>query len=70
MGYMLISVVNREIATETFDTFDKAQKQMQEEYNEAIEDEYSVDESEIGNDSAWANIDDGDYEYDWTIVAI
>lgn len=70
MGYMLIFVQNREIITETFDTFEQAQQQMKKEYNEAIKDEYRVDESEIDNDSAWANIDDNDYELDWAIVEI
>lgn len=70
MGYMLIFVQNREIATETFDTFKQAQQQMKKEYCEAVEDEERVDESEIGKDSAWANIDDNAYELDWAIVAI
>ena len=67
---ILISVCNREISTEVFETFDGAKNQMEHEYFETIKDDDCVDDSEINEYSAWANIDDSDYQYDWMIVEV
>ena len=68
MAYMLITVCEREISTEKFKTMAEAQKAMEKELNEVTDTEN--DEFELGEYSAWANTDGGDYNYDWEIVAI
>lgn len=76
--YMLISVCDREIFTEQFDTIEKAQETM---HKEMIEQgkvpkdiflEEECEESDYGFDSycAWANDGVNHADYDWLIVAL
>lgn len=80
--YMLITVINREILTETFPTLEKAQKQMKIEllnnlnksnYRESdyniINFGYENDYLGLGDISAYSNYDI-DYLCDWRIVSL
>lgn len=70
MAYMLITVCEREISTEKFNTMEEAREAMEKELNEVTNTSEDGDEFELGEFSAWANTDGGDYNYDWEIVAI
>lgn len=70
MAYMLITVCEREISTEKFETMLEAQKAMKKELNEVTDTNEDGDDFELGEFSAWANADSGDCNYDWKIVAI
>ena len=78
--YMLISVFEREILTEQFDTLEEAHARMMEELkedfdkddwdevaNETLCDDY--EDFGFGIDWAWSNLDD-DCNCDWKIVEI
>ena len=82
--YMLISICEREIVTEQFDTLEEAQKQMISELKYEFDkyDDYKITWDEIENENsfecdcfgfgagwAWSNLDD-DYNCDWKIVEI
>ena len=84
MKYMLISVCERDIYTETFSTFEDAHNQMMKEFKEqfdkCFDDEtwneitsenefYESQNFEFGPMKAWSNID-FDYLCDWKIVEI
>lgn len=76
--YMLISVCDREILTEEFDTIQKAQETMHEEMikqGKVPKDIFTQEEYEEGdygfNDyCAWANDGVNHADYDWLIVAL
>ena len=80
MKYMLISVYEREISTELFNTQEEAYDAMKTELLKAMDDDEVTQLIESGEnelsdcglyaDSAWANADDGDMNCDWKIVAI
>lgn len=76
--YMLISVCDREILTEQFDTKKEAQETM---YREMIErgkvsedifseKEYEGDNCGFGEYCAWANDGINHADFDWLIVAL
>ena len=76
--YMLISVCDREILTEQFDTKEEAQETMHREMIEQgkapedifAEKEYEDDDYGFGEDSAWANDGVNHANFDWLIVAL
>lgn len=76
--YMLISVCDREILTEQFDTKEEAQEAMHREMIEqgkVPEDIFDTEECEdfdygFGEDSAWANDGINHADFDWLIVAL
>lgn len=63
MNYILVSVTEREIAVQKFDTYAEVFKRMSDEYNECVK----VVDGEFGEWSAWANADNGDLNCDWKI---
>lgn len=76
--YMLISVCDREILTEQFDTKEEAQETM---HREMIEqgkvpedifdnEEYEDGDCGFGEYSAWANDGLNHSDFDWLIVAL
>ena len=76
--YMLISVCDREILTEQFDTKEEAQETM---HREMIEqgnvpedifdnEEYEDSDCGFGEYSAWANEGINHADFDWLIVAL
>lgn len=78
--YMLISVFERSIFTENFDSFEDARQAMLRELRDKAEDKGIeidttldwVDDEELygyGNDWAWSNVDD-DCNCDWKIVEL
>ena len=85
MKYMVISIFEREIFAQQFDTLEDAHKQMMKELKEEFDKydyEYDMTWDEIvrkkeyddcdfgfGTDWAWSNIDD-DCNCDWKIVKI
>lgn len=76
--YMLISVYDREILTEQFETYEEAHAQMMNEfcyYGEISMSDCTEEESECDDEfgySRWnAYVTDGKgYNYDWLIVAL
>lgn len=76
--YMLISVCDREILTEKFDTKEEAQETMRREMIEqgkVPEDIFDNEEYEdydcgFGEYSAWANNGINHADFDWLIVAL
>lgn len=77
--FVLISVVDREIAISEFNTLEEAQIAMLEDFKEcpdwdAWEEDFKLGEetNEYGvhKTSAWANADDGDMDCDWSIIDI
>lgn len=85
MRYMLITVYNRKIVTEIFESFDAARKDMMDGVWIEIRDSYfDIDEAEqfmndeshtwddvlgFGKNHAWSNVND-DYPMNWHIVEI
>ena len=81
--WMLISVCERDIVSEQFETYEDARSQMLKELGYEFEKEYTEDWEEIKENgivytyddfgfdkfSAWSNIDD-DCNCDWLIVGI
>lgn len=65
--YMLISVVDRNITTHSFKTYEDAREMMNLEFYDTVEDEnIDIDERDIDQFSAW--ISGCDNDYDWKIV--
>ena len=69
---VLVSVCNREIDIDKFGNEKDAIKEMKRRYDEVIADEDSVDDSYFDEYrwNAWANIDDGDYQYNWVVAEV
>ena len=67
MAYMLITVCEREISTQKFDTLDDCQNAMENELYEVVD--IDDDEYELDDFSAWAD-GYGGQNFDWKIVEI
>lgn len=81
MKYMLITVIEREILTERFETYDDAKSAMLDEfwvysdfddYDFLKEEEYEADDGDYGFSKygGWLNDGKDHYNYDWLIVAL
>lgn len=64
--YILVTVCDREILVEKFDTYEKAYHEMESAFNNL--DQRAVSVSEINAWYAWANTDD--YNFDWKIFEL
>lgn len=75
--FALVSVIDREISFEEFDTIEEARERMFEEFKKCPDwsdwkNEFKIDieTNDYGfhKNNAWANSDDGDRDCDWVIV--
>ena len=73
MKYMLITIIERDMTYEFFNTLKEAQEQMQREVNNSCNDieEYIADQmADINTMAAWVTDGNNHDDYDWYIVKI
>lgn len=70
--FILVSVVNRDIAVHPFQTIEEAKKEMKTCFfaTDGIEECLKAGDAFLGETSAWCNADGGDMQCDWDIFAI
>lgn len=67
-----VSVVEREICVDFFNTFEDAQKSMSESFHkiDGVEELLKEEQASLDEYSAWCNAEGGDVSYDWEIFEI
>ena len=68
MKYVLVSVIEREIFGEIYNTYDEAYKEMQKSYEWTLK--HGGDDSYIGEWYAWVNDGPNHDNYDWKILGL
>ena len=69
---VLVSVIERDICVDFFNTFEEAQKKMSESFHkiDGVEELLKEEQASLDEGSAWCNAEGGDVSYDWEIFEI